>query len=135
MRPRMAPAIEEAILIHRDGTFLGRYPLATTGEIDWSVKAPGLIRAMDAMGKSLELAAPELRELRFEDVTVRFTVGKALILVSVVRGRVRRPLAEQMQAFVGDLEAAYGSVLAGWDGDPSGFRGVDAHLKRLVTSS
>lgn len=128
----MAPTIEEAILIHRDGTFLCRYPQRTTTEIDWVTQARALLDMMDALGTTFDSAADALADLRFGDTTLHFTVGGSLLLVTVIRGRVGGSLARRLTSFLEELELAHWSVLGHWSGRPEALEVARDDLRRLV---
>jgi hypothetical protein len=124
--------VQEAILIHRDGTFLGRYPLLSPSPVDWSAQARALLDMMNSVGASLASAPHALRDLQFEDTTLHLEIGEQLILVTVIVGRVRPSLVRRLRAFLEDLELNYRDALAHWEGRPEGFVGLDRFLRRIV---
>ena len=128
----VSSGIREAILIHRDGTFLGRHPLVNPSPVDWAAQARALIDLMDAVGASFDSAPEQLRDLQFEDLTLHLEVGDQLILVSIVEGRVRPALARRVRACLVDVEMNFHAALASWDGRPERFAGIDRMLRGLV---
>lgn len=124
--------IQEAILIHRDGTFLGRYPLVSRSPVEWAAQARALLDMMNAVGASFSARPEGLQDLEFEGVTLHLDIGGRLILVSVVEGRVRPALARRLRQFLEDLEVEYHATLATWAGRPEGFDDLDRILRHLV---
>ena len=124
--------MQEAILIHRDGTFLGRYPLFSPTSVEWAAQARALLDMMDALGMSFSSAPEGLHDLEFEGTTLHLEVGEHLILATVVDGRVRRSLARRLRDFLENLEMNYHTVLANWAGRYETFEGLDSLLRGLV---
>lgn len=124
--------IEEVILLQRDGTFLGRYPLVSAGGADWAAKARALLGMVNALGTSLDSGAEQRQEIAFGDTTIHFTVGTGLILVSVVQGRMKRSLARKLESFLEDLELIYRDALRDGEARPEAFVGVTDRLRHVV---
>ena len=124
--------VVEAILIHRDGTFLARCPLVARDAKDWAAHARALLELMETVNTSFGSASNELRELTFGDTTLRIEVSPHLVLAVVVRGRVRPGLVRRLRAALDDVEFDYHAALAGWTGRPEALAGVGAFLQRLV---
>ena len=131
----MAPAIEEAILVHRDGTFLSRYPLLATTGVDWAAQAQSLFDVMDAVGASFHAGPGDLRDLQFDTGTLHFTVGHVLILVTLVQGRPGAFLRRRLMNFLEDLEERYEVALSRGRVRPEDLPEIGVYLRHLVVKS
>lgn len=129
----MSSGVTEAILLHRDGTFLARYPLLAANSVAWAAQARALLDMMAAVDASFGSEKGGLHELEFGETTLRVDVGPRLVLVTVVQGRVRPSLVRRLAVLLEDLELNYRSALAAWRGHSEDLAGVDTFLRGLVT--
>lgn len=131
----MSSRIAEAVLIHRDGTFLARYPPMTPDAGDWAAHARALLEMMETVNASFGSRSNELRELTFGEATLRIEVSPHLVLAAVVLGRVHPALVRQLRAVLDDLELNYHGPLARWTGRPQDLAGVASFLRPLVAGA
>jgi hypothetical protein len=128
----VSSGISEALLIHRDGTFLARYPLLVPSAGDWVAQARALIEMMNRVNASLGPGPSELQELTFGDTALRLELSAHLVLMAVVAGPVRPALVRRLRGVLEDLEMNYHAALTAWTGRPADLVGVDAFLRHLV---
>ncbi len=128
----VSSGVTEAILLHRDGTFLARYPLLAPSPVEWAAQARALLDMMAAVDASFGPGTGGLRELEFGDTTLRVDVSPQLVLVTIVSGRVRPALVRRLADLLVDLELNYRTALANWKGRAEDLVGVDKFLRGLV---
>ncbi len=129
----MSSGVTEAILLHRDGTFLARYPLLAPTSVEWAAQARALLDMMAAVDASFGSDSGGLHELEFGDTTLRVAVSPRLVLVAVVQGRVRPALVRRLGDLLEDLELNYRTALSNWRGRPEDLAGVDVFLRVPVS--
>ncbi len=77
----------------------------------------------------------ELDEIQYGEVRILVEPGPWAYLAVVVDGIEPADLRHKMRGALSDVNRDYASVLAEYDGDPSGLAGVEDHLRPLLFAS
>jgi len=123
--------VEEVLVVLRDGRLI-----ATAGRDESRSKdadlMSGMLVAIQGIAKEGLERGGTLESIKYEDNTILMVSGPRLNVATVVYGLPDEALRQVLEETVRQLEATYGDIIDGWDGDLSVFAGVGEAVHPLV---
>jgi len=123
--------VEEVLVVLRDGRLI-----ATTGRDESRSKdadlMSGMLVAIQGIAKEGLERGGTLESIKYEDNTILMVIGTRLNVATVVYGLPDEALRQVLEETVRKLEATYGEIIDGWDGDLSVFAGLSEAVQPLV---
>jgi len=123
--------VEEVLVVLRDGRLV-----ATSGREEGRSRDPelmtGMLTAIQGFAKEGLERGGTLRSISYEDNTILMASGERLYVAAVVFGQPDDALRGVIEETVRELEATYGDIIDGWDGDLSVFAGVVDVIRPVV---
>jgi hypothetical protein len=123
--------VEEVLVVLRDGRLI-----ATTGRDEARTKdadlMSGMLVAIQGIAKEGLERGGTLESIKYEENAILMVSGNRLYVAAVIYGVPDDALRGVMEETVRQLEATYGEIIDGWDGDLSVFAGVSEAVRPLV---
>jgi len=123
--------VEEVLVVLRDGRLIADSARDEARGRDAEVMT-GMLTAIQGFAKDGLERGGILRSISYEDNTILMASGTRLYVAAVVYGLPDDALRGAMEETVRQLEATYGEIIDGWDGDLSVFAGVSEAVRPLV---
>lgn len=126
-----SPKIDDLLYLHSSGMLIRHYSSLRGPHRDGDILSGMFVVLQEFVRDSLNPREGVLEEVRYGNHRLLLVRGERSILAAIVRGQRLNGLPHRMRQTLGGLEAAYGPVLARWDGRLDRFDGCDAILRRL----
>ncbi len=132
--PRGVPSVhivEEVLVVLRDGRLIADSARDEARGRDAEVMT-GMLTAIQGFAKDGLERGGALESIKYEENSILMVSGNRLYVAAVVYGLPDDALRDVMEETVRQLEATYGEIIDGWDGDLSVFAGVSEAVRPLV---
>jgi len=123
--------VEEVLVVLRDGRFIADSARDEARGRDAEVMT-GMLTAIQGFAKDGLERGGALESIKYEENSILMVSGTRLYVAAVVYGLPDDALRDVMEETVRQLEATYGEIIDGWDGDLSVFAGVSEAVRPLV---
>ena len=132
--PREVPTVhivEEVLVVLRDGRLIADSARDEARGRDAEVMT-GMLTAIQGFAKDGLERGGALESIKYEENSILMVSGTRLYVAAVIYGVPDDALRGVMEETVRQLEATYGEIIDGWDGDLSVFAGVSEAVRPLV---
>ena len=123
--------VEEVLVVLRDGRLI-----ATAGRDESRSKdadlMSGMLVAIQGIAKDGLERGGTIRSINYADNTILMASVTRLYVAAVIYGQPDDALRGALEEMARQLEATYGDIIDGWDGDLSVFAGVGEAVRPLV---
>jgi len=123
--------VEEVLVVLRDGRLIADSARDEARGRDAEVMT-GMLTAIQGFAKDGLERGGALESIKYEENSILMVSGTRLYVAAVVYGLPDDALRDVMEETVRQLEATYGEIIDGWDGDLSVFAGVSEAVQPLV---
>ncbi len=131
---KLSEVLQVAISIETNGETLYRHAitLADDAKTKDADLMSGMLVAIQGIAREGLERGGMLRSINYEDNTILMASGGRLYLAVVVYGQPDDALRDMLEETTRQVEASYGDIIDGWDGDLSVFAGVGDVIRYLV---
>ena len=123
--------VEEVLVVLRDGRLIADFARDDAKTKDADLMSGMLVAIQGIAREGLERGGM-LRSINYEDNTILMASVTRLYVAAVIYGQPDDALRGALEETARQLEATYGDIIDGWDGDLSVFAGVGEAVRPLV---
>jgi hypothetical protein len=126
--------VEEVFVVYSDGRLIAHATREDFDLADLELMSGMLIAIQGLIQDGLERGGA-LRSIKYAEIRIVLGMGKNLVLAAVVYGKPDTRLQEMFDTTLLTIEDRYSDIIEGWDGDLSGFEGIEDIIRNLVDST